>query len=133
MYKVSKLEQKLRSLMARQRTLYLYRDPAYKASFGIMCPFTHKISRHLLPLDERAFNARLASVRIAVEHAFGHTQVLWTYTAFAKQLKSDLQLVAVYFVVAVLLTNCYTCLRGNQTSKKFVVEPLLLQAYLNYI
>jgi hypothetical protein len=119
--------------MAGQRTLYLYRDPAYKASFGIMCLFTHKVSRHLLLADEKAFNARLSSIRISVEHAFGHTQVLWTYTAFTKQLKLDLQLVAVYFAIAVFLTNCYTCLQGNQTSKKFVVQPLSLQVYLNYI
>jgi hypothetical protein len=97
----------------QEKALYIYKDPAYKASYSVMCLYTHKTSRHLLPQDQKAFNRRLSSVRIAVEHAFGHTQVLWTYTAFAKQLKLELQPVAVHFAVAVLLTNCYTCLRGN--------------------
>ena len=75
-------------------------------------------------------NRRLSSVRIAVEHAFGHVAIYWTYTAFAKGLTSGNQPVAAYFATAILLTNCLKCLRGSQTSTKFVYEPPSLEEYL---
>lgn len=125
------LEDRLRRVMEGRETLFLYGDPAYRMSYGVMAPYTHSRSRHYLPDAERAFNQRLSRVRIAVEHAFGHTQVLWTYTAFAKGLHSEQQPVGVYFAVAVLLTNCYTCFRGNQTSRRFLVPPPTVEAYLN--
>jgi hypothetical protein len=131
MWKVSRLDQRLWQVIDRQQMLFVYGDPAYKASYRVMALYTYKVNWRLLLRDQRAFNKRLLHVCIAVEHAFGHTQVLWTYTAFAKQLKSDLQPVAAFFAVAVLLTNCYTCLQGNQTSCKFLVQPPSLEDYLN--
>jgi hypothetical protein len=83
--------------------LYLYGDPAYKCTEGILSPFTHPRGRCNLPLAQQRFNRALASVRIAVENAFGQTEQLWTYTAFEKGLKSGLQAVGAHFAAAILL------------------------------
>jgi hypothetical protein len=69
-------------------------------------------------------------VRITVENAFGQTQQLWTYTAFNKGLKAGWQPVAAYFAVAILLSNCLTCIRGNSISGRFFLPPPTVEAYL---
>lgn len=38
--------------------------------------------------------------------------------------------VAAYYLVGVLLTNCFTCLRGNQIGDQFLLSPPLLRNYL---
>ena len=131
MWKVSGMERCFRTLMEGHQTLLVYGNPAYRVSYGVLSPWTHPLGRHALPADQKAFNQRLSAVHIAVEHAFGHTQVLWTYTAFSKGLKADWQPVAAYFAVAVLLMNCYTCLCGNQTSRRFITPPPTVEEYLN--
>jgi len=63
----------------------------------------------MLLKEQYEANRQLASVRVSVEHAFKHIARYWTYTAFAKGLCPSNQLVAAYFLIAVLLTNCYKC------------------------
>jgi hypothetical protein len=118
--------------MEGQTTLYVYGDPAYKAGFGTACPFTSAQGRHFLPQDQQEWNRKLSSVRIAIEQSFGRVQVLWTYTAFGKGLRAGWQPVATYFVVAVLLSNCHTCLRSNNLTQRnrFMVLPPEVEAYL---
>ena len=112
-------------------TLYLYGDPSYKYSYRVIAPFKHPRGCPALEKWQQKTNERLFSVRISVEHTFGHTQVLWTYTAYGKGLRAGSSPVAAYFAVAILLTNCLTCLRGNQTSERFVVDPPSVEEYLS--
>jgi hypothetical protein len=126
LYRFSKAE--IRRLLA---ALYLYGDPSYKHSYGIMAPFKHPRGHFALEPLQQKTNERLSSAMIAIEHAFRHTQVLWTYTAFGKGLRAGSFPVAACFAIAVLLTNCLTCLRGNQTSQRFVVTPPTLKEYLS--
>lgn len=65
-----------------------------------------------------------------MEQAFGRAQHLWTYTAFAKGLTAGLQPLAAQFFVAVLLTNCHTCLNGSPAGNRFFVPPPTLEEYL---
>lgn len=62
--------------MEGHKTLYLYRDPLYKHLYRVIAPFKHPYSRFALELWKQKANKRMSSTRIAVEHAFGHTQVL---------------------------------------------------------
>lgn len=50
--------------------------------------------------------------------------------AFETQMKGRLQPVAAYYLVSVLLTNCYTCMRGNCISSRFMTRPATLREYL---
>jgi hypothetical protein len=86
----------------------------------VFAPYKHPKGRFLLDLQNKA-NERLSSAWIAIEHAFGHTQVRWTYTGFSKGLRASQSPVAAYYAYAALFTNCLTCLQGNQTSQRFVV------------
>ena len=119
----------LRATFEGRDILYIYGDPAYSNSYGISCPFEQLQGRRSLLQDKKDFNKALSSVRIAVEQAFGGIQVNWTYTTFAKGLTSGKQPVAAYFTVAVLLTNCYTCMRNNKT--RFSVLPPDIEDYLS--
>jgi DDE superfamily endonuclease len=130
MFKRSGCEEAIRSVMAGRETLYIYGDPAYSASFGVACPFEHPKGRRYLGAKEQAFNRALSSVRIAVEQAFGNIQVQWTYTAFSKGLSAGQQPVAAYFYSAVLLLNCYICLRRR--TGRFLVKPPRIENYLAY-
>ncbi len=73
--------------------------------------------------DQQAFNAHLASARIAVENTFGKCENWWTYNAFEQGLKSGNQPVAAYFYVGIMLQNLLTCLRGDQISLRFGCNP----------
>src|SRR5438045_5324318 len=116
--------------MKGHKTLYVYGDPAYNASFGVATLWEDPHGRQWLPPDKAAFNRALSSVRIAVEQSFGHTQVLWTYTAFNKGLTAGWQ-PAAYFVMAVLLMNCYTCFEGSPSGNQFLMPPPSVEAYLS--
>jgi hypothetical protein len=122
-------EEVLRTTFQDKDILYIYGDPAYSNAYGISCPFEHPQGRRFLPQEKRDFNQALSSVRIAVEQAFGDIQVQWTYTAFAKGLTAGKQPIAAYFTVAVLLTNCYTCIRRQKT--RFSVLPPDIEDYLS--
>jgi hypothetical protein len=131
MWQRSGVESTLREVIKGHKTLYLFGDPVYRASFGVACPFEDPRGRGFLSLDKAAFNVALSSVRIAVEQAFSRTQVLWTYTAFSKGLTAKRQLLATYFFVAVLLSNCYTCFHGSLARNWFLMPLLTIKACLN--
>ena len=123
----SRLLAQLRHVFEDREELYLYGDQAYTQLYGIIAPYT---GGREAPPHQRAFNKRMSSMRIAVENAFGLTQVLWTRNAFSKRLKIGQSAVASHYRMAVLLTNIYTCIRGNQISGRFLVRPPSLRSYL---
>ena len=128
LFEISGVQNQIRSIFQQEpgrKKLYLYGDdPAYNDGYGIFCPYTEATGpRH-------KFNKDMSSARIAVENSFGITRNLWTAHAFNKHMKLGLQPVAAYYMVAVLLTNCYTCIRGNQTSGRFMMRPPTLHQYL---
>ena len=67
--------------------------------------------------NQMIFNKRMSAVRICVEWAFGKVLSLFAYL--------DL-----YYAVAVLLTNCHTCMYGSETSSFFNLQPPALLEYL---
>jgi hypothetical protein len=69
-------------------------------------------------------------MRMSVEHAFGITQNLWTKNAYDLSLKIGEGPVGSYYRIGILLTNCYTCIRGNQIGDRFLVKPPSLRQYL---
>ena len=119
-----------RRVYGEKERLYVYGDPAYIGAFGIMGPYQHVGGRHALPEDEYQFNVALSSVRIAVEHAFGHIFKQWSFTGFERGMQEGLSPVAAYFSTAVLFTNCLKCFRGSQTSERFGIELPSIEEYL---
>lgn len=107
---------------------YLYGDQAYSHLYGIMGPFPNQ--RYCRGSPEYEMNKRLSSMRIAVENCFGLMQNLWTANAWNLRLKIGAQPVGAYYLTAVLLTNCWTCIKGNQVGGRFGISPPTLQEYL---
>lgn len=82
---------------------------------------------------KRAFNKRMDGIRTAAESSSGSTQTLWISNALKRQVKSRLMPVADLYKTSVLLTNCYTCLRRNQTTTQFQIKPPTLHEYLKVV
>ena len=108
-------------------TYYLYGDPTYPLRPHLQAPFRGAA----LTEEERLFHKRMSGVRVAVEWNFGKIISLFAFLDFKKNQKLFLQPVAMYYLVGALLTNCHTCLYGNETSAFFGVQPPSLEEYLH--
>ncbi|XP_028415880.1 uncharacterized protein LOC114539446 [Dendronephthya gigantea] len=104
----------------------LYGDPAYPVRSHLLAPFR---GAQLSPTQQQ-FNRHMSSVRTSVEWGFGKIVQYFAFMDFSKNLKVLLQPVGKLYCVAVLLTNCHTCLYGSQTGHFFGVDPPQLEAYL---
>jgi hypothetical protein len=131
MYNASRVPRRLHRMMPAdgpRPMLYLYGDPAYHLSHGVMSPFG---PRKQISSRKRRFNKTLSRHRISVEHSFGQIFNLFKSLSFQKGLRVGDQAVAAFFLVAALLCNCWTCLNeGNQTSMKYQLAPPTLAEYL---
>lgn len=105
---------------------YLYGDPAYPLSKWLLSPFKNAAPN----TREAEFNKRMGSVRVTVEWCFGSLVNQWAFLDFKKQHKVFLSPIAKYYLVGTLLSNCITCLRGNETSQFFKCMPPTLEEYL---
>lgn len=128
MLRESGLEDSLEGRYGERRTLFLFGDQAYKQCRYIIPPFSG--DHRVLSPRKRRFNDSLSSVRIAVENSFGLSQNLFLSNALHVELKKDWMPVASHYEVAVLLTNCFTCLRGNLISRRFHIDPPSIEDYL---
>ncbi|CAG2244686.1 unnamed protein product [Mytilus edulis] len=109
------------------RIFCIYGDPAYPVTDGyIIAPFRGGV----ISRNQMIFNKRMSAVRICVEWAFGKVLSLFAFLDYKKNLKLYLQPVGKYYKVAVLLTNCHTCLYGSETGIFFDVSPPTLEEYL---
>jgi len=133
-YQSSGLVGKLRELQLvdypdPDKRFYIYGDPAYSLSYGIICAYQAQPNRPLSPLLQEV-NSHMSSLRISVEHGFARLMMLWGYNGFKMGLKIGLSPVAAYFMISVLFCNIHSCFHGNQTSKKFHCSPPSVHSYL---
>ncbi|KXS15640.1 hypothetical protein M427DRAFT_98749 [Gonapodya prolifera JEL478] len=91
------------------RCIQLYGDPAYGQNPFIIAPFC---SARITAI-QAMHNADMSAVRIAIEQCFGKVLALFAWVDFKKNQKLLLQPLGLYYKVAVLLTNCHTCLYGS--------------------
>lgn len=105
----------------------IYGDKAYGIRELLMCPYPN---RNGITAEQQEFNARMSQVRIAVEWGFGKVISEFAFLDFRKNQKLLLQEVAKMYMVAVILTNCHSCLYGNQTAQAFNCNPVELEEYL---
>jgi AraC-like DNA-binding protein len=113
----------------RDRRLFVYGDPAYCGSRVVMGAYKKPPGAQLTP-EQALFNREMSACRISVEHGFAHVQNRWMRNAFQHVCRIGSSPLAAYYTSAVLLANIYTCLRGNQISKKFGLRPPTLEEYM---
>ena len=109
---------------------YLYGDPAYSTTYGIMGTFKRSPNKELTLVQKR-FNQRMSKLRIEVEHAFGIVTNIWQLMTKTSAMRLNSSPVAAYTTVAILLANILTCFRGNQTSQRFNCSPPDVIDYLH--
>ena len=98
---------------------------------------TRGTKRSKFPLVANPVNAanalKMSKVRECVEWGFGKIVKivnLWAFLDFTKNQQLYSQPVATYYTVMGFITNCHTCLYGDQTSTFFECEPPTLEQYL---
>ncbi|KAJ7112544.1 hypothetical protein C8R44DRAFT_531998, partial [Mycena epipterygia] len=112
----------------QHRYYQIFGDPAYGVSAVLQSPFSGAGQRTEAELE---WNARMAAVRIEVEHGFGGVLTLWQFAHAWWKHKVFGSPVGRYYRVAVLLTNAHNCIRPNQTAQYFRCEPPLLEDYFH--
>jgi hypothetical protein len=78
----------------------------------------------------KAYNEACSPIREPIEWMFGKVKILFAFVDFHKNQKLYLQPITSYWLIATLLTNCHSCLYGNQTSQYFQVPAPDLEDYL---
>lgn len=105
----------------------LYGDKAYGIKELLLSPYPERVD---MTQQQREFNERMSKVRIAVEWGFGKIISEFAFLDFKKNQKILLQEVGSMYMTAVILTNCHSCLYGNQTAQNFNTMPVELEQYL---
>jgi hypothetical protein len=107
------------------RHYYVYADQGYMSS-----PFVLSGVRQPDEIQAR-MNRAWSDQRVSVEWTIGEIIALWQSLDCFRMQKAQQRLVAVWYLVSVLLTNCYTCMtRKSQASQHFGVLPPNLHEYL---
>ena len=127
MFTHSGVEEKLLKLFNGKKPLYIYGDSGYQSLYTVITPFSRQVE---LSKIERQFNLELSHDQISVEQAFRQVTNLWKTNAFKILLRSQSIPVASLYEIAVLLSNCFTCLRGNEISERYNIRPPTLEQYL---
>ena len=108
------------------RILCIYGDSAYPLRPQLQAPFREPG----LTAQQKEFNKSMSQVRVSVEWVFKEIVNYFKFMDFKKNLKVHLSAVGKMYLVCALLTNCRTCLYGNQTSDFFNCEPININTYL---
>lgn len=110
------------------RPLCIFGDPAYPLKRHLLTPY--KRIGFGLTSTQKKFNYGMSRTREAVEWGFSKVLQFFAFVDFKKNLKIGLQQVGNYYKVAVLFSNCHSCLYGNQTSDYFRCSVPTLDEYL---
>ena len=109
-----------------QLGILIYGDLAYGLNDFIMAPFAGAF------LTEAQKNLTMRCVRVAVEWMFNIVNKQRAFVDWSKKHKIMLSPVASHVKVAMLLSNCLTCIRAtNQISEYFGCAPPTPQEYLS--
>jgi hypothetical protein len=105
----------------------IYGDPAYGHDEFIFKPF----DRAVLSFQEAVANAVMSSARVSVEHAIGHVVSTFPALDFVRTARNKQTLHGQKYLVAVIMRNLMTCIRGaNQISDFFGCRPPTVDQFL---
>lgn len=119
------LEQK--AVINENEKYTIYGDQAYGIMELLLSPYPGR-PENLTP-QQHQFNEAMKVLRVSVEWGFQKILAEFAFVDFKKNQKMLLQDIEAMFKVAVLLTNCHTCLYGSQTSSYFDTIPPTLEEY----
>ena len=120
----------LEALQTDDEPLFLYGDIGYEGCYQVITQY-----RRSTPLSEaqKEFNDWLSAHRITVEQIFGFITNTWKKNTLTLELRPQIEAVAAWYAVSVLLVNIKSCLRGNVASKRYQINTPTLEQYLSAI
>jgi hypothetical protein len=124
----SRLLHRLQNTLVTATSVYcIYGDPAYVLRPVLQIGF--RGSR--LTQAQAEFNAAMSAVRVSVEWGFANVTNLWAFLDLRRNLRLGLSPVGLYYLVGMLLSNMRNCVRPNEISTYFGVDPMTLGNYLD--
>jgi hypothetical protein len=86
---------------------------------------------HLVNTELQDFsNERNSPIRVCNENNISLINNKWKVLDYRKVIMKSTQPLAIYYKLGALLTNCLTCLDGNQIGEYFNCVPPTLEQYL---
>lgn len=104
----------------------LYGDQGYGIRELLLVPYANPVTQ-----EQHDFNVSMSAMRVSVEWGFQKVLSEFAFVDFKKNQKLLIQDIEMLYKVAVILTNCHSCLYRNQTSLFFNVVPPTLEEYLS--
>ena len=86
-------------------------------------PFSPPFKRAALTPGQILFNEQISELIVSVEWVIGMLQSQFAFLDYRKTQKLYLQPVGKYYIAATLVTNCQSCLYGNETTEVFGITP----------
>ena len=120
----SKLDQHMQLLPP---DAYVYGDQAYPVRPWMLSPFKGPNK----PIAQRAWNRKMRTVRISVEHGFKIVTTLFAHSKYAPAQKMFVSTVSKHYLVCTALANMHNCLYPNQISQHFGLSPPSIEEYVN--
>lgn len=107
----------------------LYADSGYGIRQHVLTPYPGAAGLHAED-PHRRFNEQMAKVRISNEWFYGTVTAQWSKVDFNRKNRLFLSPIGIEYRVAIFLTNLFTCLYGNVTSRYFNCQPPSIRVYL---
>jgi hypothetical protein len=94
-------------------------------------PCVNPMYNHLVNTELQDFsNERNSPIRVCNENNISLINNKWKVLDYRKVIMKSTQPLAIYYKLGALLTNCLTCLDGNQIGEYFNCVPPTLEQYL---
>lgn len=107
--------------------LFCYADQIFPLSDIVLGRFPSLL---LTPLQQQ-WNQQMNGARVEIEHVFSKVKTVFSFTHWFAKMQMGKSPIGIFVKLAFFLTNCHTCLYGNQTSQRFNITPPTLTEYLS--
>lgn len=126
MLRESNINQKIRDLQANSAIQYnMYADKGYVDLSHLVAGYH---GANVTPQQVQV-NGILSLVSVSVEWCFGKVTECQKFLDFPRMQQAQLQPVARYYRLSVILMNAHTCLYGSLTGHNFGLHPPSLSEY----
>jgi hypothetical protein len=130
---IVQLNQQVLNIHNRERMFKIYYNLGIRGNNWICHRMSHMPANNApLTLCQRHENNRMSALRVTIEWGFDQIKSLWAFTTDSTRFKleTDPNMVYAQLRVATFVTNCFTCLNGNNMSNYFDTETPMLHEYL---
>jgi hypothetical protein len=133
---IVQLNQQVLGIHDRDQMFKIYYDCGIRGNNWICHLMPHAPAPNAPLTDcQRHEKHRMSAMRVTIEWGFDQIKSLWTFTTDSSRFKmeTDPNIVNAQLRVATFLTNCFTCLNGNNMANYFKTDAPTLHEYLTSV